>query len=83
VGRIPPKIKIARSSREEEEKKMNCMSLVIVKCPECGAKILTVKGEEGICDCGGYIKHAYSDKEFSVTVCGDGLVVNQVNKGEG
>jgi hypothetical protein len=61
---------------------MVSIRLVVVKCPECKAQILTVKGEEALCDCGGYIKHAYSDKEFSVTVCGDGLVVNQVNKKE-
>jgi hypothetical protein len=68
---------------------MISIRLVIVKCPECGAKLLAVKGEDVCCErenCTGFVKHAYSDEEFVIAVGGKkGLLVAPVMKqvGEG
>jgi D-arabinose 1-dehydrogenase-like Zn-dependent alcohol dehydrogenase len=64
---------------------MVSIRLVVVKCPECGAKLLAVKGDEVWCEqpgCPGYIKHAYGE-EFIVAVGGKrGLLVAPVKKEE-
>jgi hypothetical protein len=69
-----------------ERGRMKSIRLVITKCPECGVKLIAVKGNEVQCEsdnCRGFIKHAYSGEEYIVAMGGKkGLVIAPVKKEE-